>query len=98
MMEDHAAITNLTTANINLTEQVAFYANCLSTKEVDNMLPQISTRNLQGEFKNLKAEVSRLKKSGHSGGASAADKDNVIMLIKWEREGQFHHTIWWSTT
>ena len=35
--EHLAGITNLTTTNINLTEQVALYANRLSTKEADNM-------------------------------------------------------------
>ena len=35
--EDHAAVTNLTMANITLTEQVAMYSNRLSNKEADNM-------------------------------------------------------------
>ena len=36
-VEDRAAVTNLTMANSTLTEQVALYAKCLSTKEDDNM-------------------------------------------------------------
>ena len=35
--EDHAAVKNLTMANITLTEQVAMYSNRLSNKEADNM-------------------------------------------------------------
>ena len=35
--EDRAAVTNLTTENSTLTEQVALYDNRLSTKEADNM-------------------------------------------------------------
>ena len=31
-LEDHAAVTNLTTANSTLTEQVVMYANHLSAK------------------------------------------------------------------
>ena len=34
--EDRAAVTNLTTENSTLTEQVALYDNRLSTKEADN--------------------------------------------------------------
>ena len=43
--ENHAAITNLTTANITLTEQVVLYANRLSTKEANNMALQRTIRN-----------------------------------------------------
>ena len=60
--EDRTAVTNLTTANRILTEQVALYDNRLSTKETDNMALQTATRNLQGVLKNLKAEVARLNK------------------------------------
>ena len=48
MKKDPSAVTNLMTANINLTEQVALYANYLSTKEADSMALQTATRNLQG--------------------------------------------------
>ena len=74
--EDQDAVTNLTMANITLAEQVALYANCLSTKEADNIALQMAIKNLQGEVKNLKSEVANLKKSGHSGAAGAANKDN----------------------
>ena len=46
MVEDRSAVTNLTMANITLTEQVALYDNCLSTKEADNMELQTSMKNL----------------------------------------------------
>ena len=96
--EDCAAVTNLTTANSTLTEQVALYANRLSTKEADNMALQNAMRNLQGELNNLKAEVASLKNSGHSGGAGAAKKENGRLVPKWEIKGQSHHPTWWSTT
>ena len=97
-LEYCAAITNLTTANSTLILQVTMYANCLSTKEVDNMALQAAMKKLQGEVKNLKSEVSSLNNSGHSGGASAANKDNCRMTPRWKREGQSHHPTWWSTT
>ena len=62
------------------------------------MALQTVIKNLQGEINNLKAEISNLKKSGHSGGASATNKYSMIMVPKWEREGQSHHLTWWSTT
>ena len=89
--EDRTVVTNLTTANITLTEQVVMYANRLSTNETDNMALQTYMSNLQGELKNLKMEVVSLKKSGHSSGAGAANKDNSILVPKWKREGQSHH-------
>ena len=46
MVEDRSAVTNLTMANITLTEQVALYDNRLSTKEADNMELQTSMKNL----------------------------------------------------
>ena len=45
-VDDRAAVTNLTTENITLTEQVALYANRLSNKEADNMALQTVMRNL----------------------------------------------------
>ena len=36
--EDLADIKNIRMANSNLKEQVALYANCLSTKESDSMV------------------------------------------------------------
>ena len=47
--EDRAAVTNLVTANITLTEQVVLYSNRLSTKEVDNMTLHTAVRNLQAQ-------------------------------------------------
>ena len=68
--EDRADVTNLTTPNRTLTEQVALYANRLSTKEADNIVMQISMKNLQGVINNLKAKVACVKKSVHYGGAA----------------------------
>ena len=48
MAEDQAAVTNLTTSNNNLTEQVALYTNCLPNKEDDNMDLQKAIKKLQG--------------------------------------------------
>ena len=76
MTDYRAAVTNLTTANSTLTEQVALYANHFSTKEADNVALQTATKNLQGEVKNLNAEVSNLKRSGHFFGSGATNKDN----------------------
>ena len=45
--KDRAAVTNLTTANSTVTEQVALFANRLSTKEADNMALQKAMRILQ---------------------------------------------------
>ena len=61
------------------------YDNRLYTKEADNMALKTDMGKLQGELKNIKAEVASLKKSGHSGGTGAANKDNVILVPKWER-------------
>ena len=55
-------------------------------------------RNLQGELKNLNTKVASLKKSGHSGSAGTANKDNVRLVTMWKRDGQYHHPTWWSTT
>ena len=55
-------------------------------------------KNLQGGVNNLKAEVASLKRSDHSGGAGAANKDKGRMEPKWKREGLAHHPTWWSTT
>ena len=96
--EDRAAVTIMKTANSTLTEQVALYTNRLSAKESDNMALQTAVSNPQGELKNLKAQVASLKKSGHSGGAGAVNKDNGIFLPKWKREVQYHHPTWWITT
>ena len=46
MVEDRSAVTNLTMANITLTEQVALYDNRLSIKEADNMELQTSMKNI----------------------------------------------------
>ena len=48
MAEDQAAVTNLTTSNNNLTEQVALYTNRLPNKEDDNMDLQKAIKKLQG--------------------------------------------------
>ena len=77
-------MTNLTTEKSTLTEQVAMYANRLSTKEADNMALKTAIKNLQGEFSNLKAEVANLKNSVHSGAAGAANKDNGIITQRWK--------------
>ena len=83
--EDRAAVTNLVTANITLTEQVVLYSNRLSTKEVDNMTLHTAVRNLQGKLKKLKAEIQNFKKSGHSGAAGAAYKNNGRMVPNWKK-------------
>ena len=62
------------------------------------MTLQTAMKNLQGENKNPKAEVSSLNKSGRSSGASNDNKDNRIMVPKWKIEGQYHHPTWWNTT
>ena len=74
-VEDRAAVTNITTTNSTLKEQVALYINRLSTKEADNMALQTAMKNLQGEVKNLNTEFSRLKSSGHSDSAGATNMD-----------------------
>ena len=84
--EDRAAVTNLTAANSTLTEQVVLYANRLSTKEADNIVMQMSMKNLQGGINNLKAKVACVKKSGHYGGAGTAYKDNIRMVPRWKKE------------
>ena len=43
--EDHAVVTNLTMANLTLSNQVAFYDNSFSTKYADNKSLQ-TVRNL----------------------------------------------------
>ena len=53
-VENRVAVTNLTTANSTLTEQVAMYANRIFTKESDKLALQTSMKNLQMEVKNLK--------------------------------------------
>ena len=83
--EDRTAITNLTTAIRTLIEQVALYSNRLSTKEVDNMTLHTAVRNLQGKLKKLKAEIQNFKKSGHSGAAGAAYKNNGRMVPNWKK-------------
>ena len=83
--EDRAAVTKLTTANSTITEQVALYAKCLSTKGGDNLALQTAIKNLEGEVKNLKAEVANLNKSGHSSGANSANKDNGRMTPRWKQ-------------
>ena len=96
--EDRVAVTNLTRENSTLTEQVALYANRISNKEADNIALQAYMRNLQGEIKNLKTKMYSLKKSRHSGGAGAANKDNGRIAPSRKREGPYHHPTWWSTT
>ena len=90
--EDRAAVANPIMVNITMMEQVALYANRLSAKEADNMALQTSMNNLQGEIKNLNAEVTSLNMSGQSVGTGAANKDNGIMVPKWEIERQYHHS------
>ena len=97
-LEDRAALTNLTTVNSTLMEQVAMYTNNLSTKEADNMALQTTIRNLQGELKNLKAKMYSPKKSGQFSSNGAANKDNGRVVPQWKREVHFHHPNWWSTT
>ena len=96
--EDRADVTNLMMTNSTLREQVAMCANHLSIKEADNMALQMAVSNLRGELKNLKVEIQNLKKSGHSGVAGAAYKNNGRMVPSWKREVQSHHPTWWSTT
>ena len=49
--EDFAAVTNVATANLTLSEQVDLYNNHLSTKEVENAGLYTSIKNLQEEVK-----------------------------------------------
>ena len=58
--ENCATINNLKTVNSTLTEQVAMYANSLSTKEADNVSLKTAMNNLHGEV-NLQGEVKNLK-------------------------------------
>ena len=92
--EDRATITNLKTVNSTLPEQVVRYANRLSTKEADNVLLQKAMKNLQGEVKKLKAEVTTLKGSGHNDGTSATKHNRGRPEPKWKRELQDHHPTW----
>ena len=46
--EDPDALTNLMMANSTLSEQVARYANCLSTKEADNVALKIAMKTYRG--------------------------------------------------
>ena len=68
------AIPNLEIVSLTLLDQVEIYANRLSTKEPDNKSLQFAVRNLQGEVNNIKVEIVTLKRSGHSGDASASNK------------------------
>ena len=52
--EDRRATKNLTAYNSTLTDQVALYANILSTKEVEYAALKWTVQNLQGEAKNIK--------------------------------------------
>ena len=90
-VEDHTAVTNMTTANITLTKQVDLYANLLSTKEADNVEMQIAMKKIHGEVKNLKTKVTTLKRSGHSGDAIFTENNRGRPEPKWKREGQYHH-------
>ena len=72
MAEDRTAVTNLTTDNSTFPKQVTLYTNHLPTKEMDNETLYTAVKSLQGDFKNVKAEVSTLKRSYHSAGAGAA--------------------------
>ena len=49
MSEDQSAVSNLTMANSTLTQQVALYVNCLSTKEADSMALQTAIKNSKGK-------------------------------------------------
>ena len=49
MSEDKSAVSNLTMANSTLTQQVALYVNCLSTKEADSMAIQTAIKNSKGK-------------------------------------------------
>ena len=89
-----SVITNLNIEKSTLKEQVALYANRLSTKEADKVGIQMAIKNLQGEVNNLKGEVAKLNKSGHSGGAGSTKKYNGIITPNWKREGQAHHPTW----
>ena len=51
--EDRRATKNLTASNSTLTDQVALYANILSTKEVEYAALKWTVQNLQGEAKNI---------------------------------------------
>ena len=85
--EDRSAFTNLTTANATIFEQVPLYANCLSTKEADNVALQTAMKNLKGRIKNLKSKVSTLKRLGHSGGASNNKHNRGRSDPNWKRDG-----------
>ena len=66
--EDRAAVTNLTTAKLTLSKQVALYANRLSTKEAYNAGLHTAVNNPQGEVK-----ISRQKSPTSRGQFTTAD-------------------------
>ena len=61
-VEYQVAITNMTAVNTTLMEQVSLYTNHISTKEAENDTLQRAVHNPHGDAKNLKAELSNLKK------------------------------------
>ena len=77
---------------------MALYTNRLSAKEADNVALQTAIKKLEGEVKNLNAEVASFKKSVHSVSVGSANKYNSRMAPKFKIEGQDHHPTWWSTT
>ena len=85
--EDHTSFTNLTTENSTFPEQVTLYTNHLPTKEMKNEALYTAVKNLQGYFKNVKAEVSTLKRSYHSAGAGAAKKQERQNRNQIEKRG-----------
>ena len=64
-------------ANTTLLDQVALYANLISTKDDDYNTLQRAIINLQGEVKNLMTEILNLKKSCHTKGGGATFKYNT---------------------
>ena len=82
MTENRAAVANLTTSNSTLAEKLAMYTNHLSTKEANSMALQTAIQNLQREVKKLKAGLSSLERSVHSGCDGADNKDNGRMTPK----------------
>ena len=65
---------------------------------MENEALYTEVKTLQGDSKNVKAEVFTLKRSYHSAGAGAAKNKRDRPETKWRREGQDHHPIWWSIT
>ena len=82
--EDQSTFTNLTTKKSTLTEKVSLYDNHLSTKDLDNGALKEAARDIQGDFKNLKYELSTLENASHSGRSGNIVKEKGQPDLKWK--------------